>query len=528
MTKSVGRLLLMVCTGLLAVILLAGCGEGQRNNGSSAGAPDIYTIADTTGDWGFPSPYGHHPRGPGILRMSMIFDTLVWKDAAGFVPALAEDWSYDEAGLTYTFNLRRDVTWHDGQPFTAGDVVFTFDYVGKYPYSMVDTTMVAQVEAIDDYTVQVKLHEPYAPFLEYTAGTLPILPKHIWENVDNPETYRESDALVGTGPFKLVDYNKEHGTYLYAANENYYGGRPLVRQIRYVKVSQEMAHSALQKGEVNAAEVPPEVVEGLQKDGITVTSGPHFWNTKLMINHTMEPFSHKEFRQALAYAIDREELARVVGRGHAVAASPGMLPPDSDWHNPDVQQYRHDPVKAAALLKGLGYTQQDGYFQKDGRPLVLEMLVSQEYTRDGEIIAAQLDKAGIKVELRSLEAKTLDSRVQQWDFELAFSGHGGLGSDPVVLNNMILGKSFNSARYAASMKLNGLLAAQLKETDPAARKQLVQEAQAVYAGELPALSLYYPTWYWGHDGSIDLYYTKGGVASGVPQPLNKLCFVESN
>jgi len=161
------------------------------------------------------------------------------------------------------------------------------------------------------------------------------------------------------------------------------------------------------------------------------------------------------------------------------------------------------------------------------RDLPLEMLVSQEYTRDGEIIAAQLGKAGIKVDLQSLEAKTLDSKVASWDFQLAFSGHGTLGCDPIILNRLITGQSFISARYSANEELNRLLAAQVKQMDPVTRKQLVQQAQAVYADDVPALSLYYPTWYFGHDGSFDLYYTKGGIASGVPLPLNKMCFVEN-
>ena len=97
---------------------------------------DVLTIADPTGDWGFPSPYGHYSRGPGYVRMSMIFDTLVWKDQNGYVPALAESWQLEDDA--YVFNLRKNVSWHDGDPFTAKDVVFTINYIsGIFSSSLV-------------------------------------------------------------------------------------------------------------------------------------------------------------------------------------------------------------------------------------------------------------------------------------------------------------------------------------------------------------------------------------------------------
>jgi peptide/nickel transport system substrate-binding protein len=174
------------------------------------------TIADPTGDWGYPSPYGHYSRGPGYVRMSLIFDTLVWKDQNGYVPALAESWQM-EGDDAYIFNLRRDVTWQDGEPFTSRDVVFTIDYIKEHPYQWVNSKPIKDAEALDDYTVKLYLNKPYAPFLSMVAGTLPILPEHIYEDVDDPEEFQDDKALTGTGPYKLVDYDRAQGTYLYEA-----------------------------------------------------------------------------------------------------------------------------------------------------------------------------------------------------------------------------------------------------------------------------------------------------------------------
>jgi len=230
----------------------------------------MITIADSTGDWGYPSPYGHYSRGPGYVRMSLIFDTLVWKDGDGFVPALAESWEYLSGEKAYLFHLRDGVTWNDGQPFTARDVAFTFQYIRDHPYSWVDSSSMKAVEAVDDQTVKITLVRDYAPFLDQVAGTLPILPEHVYKDVSDPAGFKDPEALTGTGPFELADYNQAQGTYLFKANENYYQGSPRVKQIRFVKVSQEMSAASLEKGEVDAAMVPGETVSDLEGRGLSV------------------------------------------------------------------------------------------------------------------------------------------------------------------------------------------------------------------------------------------------------------------
>jgi len=108
---------------------------------------------------------------------------------------------------------------------------------------------------------------------------------------------------------------------------------------------------------------------------------------------------------------------------------------------------------------------------------------------------------------------------------LAIYGHGGL-YEPSILKKVILGEWFNSARYESNQRLNQLLKAQLSEMDAKERRDFVFQIQEIYAEELPALTLYYPNWYWAHDGSANLFYTKGGVANGIPLPLNRLSFVK--
>jgi peptide/nickel transport system substrate-binding protein len=521
---GVANLPLKITVILMAItlLLLPACTNGK----APAGSPiDSYTIADPTGDWGYPSPYAHYSRGPGYVRMSFIFETLVWKNTAEFVPQLAYEWEYNASDNSYTFKLQENVKWHDGADFTADDVVFTYNYTKEHPYQWVDNSIVDSVQALDEHTVKLYLSRPYAPFFQDVAGAQPILPKHIWENVTVPEEFLTPEAVIGTGPYMLADYSKEHGTYLYKANDSYYLGQPAVREIRFIKVAAEMAPAALKAGSVNAASIPAEVVDDISASGLTVITSPPSWNGKLTINHQKEPLSSKKFRQALAYAIDREALVQVVFRGNAVAGSPGMLPPTSVWYNPDTPQYQYDPDRAKQLIEGLGYNLEDGQFVKDGQPLKLSLIAAADYKDLGQFITQQLEEVGIDVDFQTLEGKTVDARVGAWDFDLSIYGHGAI-FDPSILQRTTLGEGFNSARYSADTELTRLLQAQLTEMDTPGRKNMVFRIQELYAEDLPALTLYYPKWYWAHDGNLPLYYTMDGIAIGVPIPLNRMCFVD--
>ena len=511
----------IVAAGLLLLFLCT----AQADDGGDDGSVEMLTIADSTGDWGYPSPYGHYSRGPGYVRMSLIFDTLTWKDEKGIIPALAESWEM-EGDDAYTFKLRDDVLWHDGERFTANDVLFTIDYIKEHPYMWVSSDIIGTAEATDDYTVRINLKQPYAPFLELVAGTLPILPEHIYKGIDNPAEFRDDAALVGTGPFQLVDYDQSQGSYLYKAYDDYYLGSPRVKQLRFVKVNLELSAAALEKGDVNAANVPPEVAGGLKDEGFTVMLSSHDSITKIMVNHKKEPLSNPTFRQALYYAIDRQALVDNAARGYGVLASPGLFAVDNSWYNPHVEQYDYEPAKTEELMEGLGYTKVDGHFSKEGSPVKLEMLVTSTNERTGELIRQQLEEAGFIVSLRTVDSKTLDSLVTEWKFDLALNSHGGMGADPEILKRMTgEGYTFNSARYTENPELNELLEQEVAENDEQKRKALIDQIQVIHAQELPVLPLYYADTYWAHDGTVNMYYTKQGIANGVPIALNKQIFV---
>jgi peptide/nickel transport system substrate-binding protein len=504
----------------------------------NAAAENEMRIADKTGDWGHPSPYLAYGRGPGYVRIHFIFDTLVWKnETSDTVPLLAEDWEYIPNEDMYIFNLVKNAKWHDGEPVTAEDVVFTIKYMKENPYGWVVLDSVERAETVDEHTVNIYMSGPYAPFMEDIGGTMPILPEHIWKDIENPIEYVQPDAFIGCGPFKFIDYNKEHGTYLYEAFDEYYRGTPNIDRLIYVKTGDPQI--ALQRGEVDFADIKAEMVEPLTKEGFVVISGPHYWNKKLMINHNREPLDNIVFRQALAYGIDQKEFVEKSLRGHGNPASYGLISSESKWADPDVLDYSYDPDKAKELINSLGYELIDGIFYKDDEPLAFEVIVSMIGSggqstpdRDGEILKNQLKKIGILTDLISLETKIVDQKVINWDFDLAISGHGGIGGDPKVLYENVVQlpgskPSPNTARYNKSEELNSLLTDLMHEMDPAKRQKAVFEAQNVYARELPAISLYYPTWYYAYnpEAGVIWFHTIGGIAKGIPIPQNKIAML---
>jgi len=503
---------------------------------SYAAKKDI-RIADGKGDWGYPNPYHHYPRGPGYIRMSWVFDTLVWKDRSGYAPALAKKWTYDKENMAFTFTLQPNAKWHDGQAVTADDVIFTINYFKKYPYRWVSVDYIKRTEARGEHAVVVYLARPYAPFISDIGGTMPILPRHIWSGVKDPKKYVAPEAFIGSGPYVFKDFNKAQGTYLYEAFEDYYQGRPKADRLIYVRSGKALV--SLATNQVDLANIQPEMAAPLKKKGLQVIKNERGWNKKLMINHKRYPLDKKAFRQALAYGINRQEIISKAHRGFATVASYGLLTVDHDMYNPATPDYPYSPERAQELIESLGFKKgADGIYQKDGKPLAIELLSSNVTVagervadRDGEVIKKQLEKIGVRVDLLNLEQTTTDSRVKNWDFDLAVSGHGGIAGDPRILNEMISSRygagSVNSAKFDQNDVLNRLLEEQMIEMDQVKRKDIVFKIQAIYAEEVPAISLYYPDSMaaYNPDAGVQWFYTKGGISKGIPIPQNKLSLI---
>ena len=468
-------------------------------------ADSVNVIRLAGGDWGYPTPYTHYMRGPGHYKMCLIFDGLLERGDKGDIPWLAESYTVEDGGRTFRFKLRDNVKWQDGEPFDASDVAFTLDYVKKHPpvSCYVEEGDIEKYEVINPHEIAVTLTEPSAPMLSY-LGRMRILPEHIWKDVERPKEFTGDKAVIGTGPYRLTGYSKEHGTYKFEAWDGFWGPKPRVKVIEFIPSADEIL--SLQKGEVDLAYVTPDVMDGFIKRGMTAQSSPAFWGYRYVMNMAENPFlADVNFRRALAYSIDLNEAVKKIARGAAKPGSAGILSPDHVMYNPDTPVYAPDPAKADELfaLAGYGKKNQDGLrMGPDGKVLTMEILACEKSARLAELIRQQFAKAGLDVKVRVIDRKSRDSAVVKGDFQTAVIGHGGWGRDADYLRERFgesnkggLAFSTSTAQGYRNPELVELLDLQRVEYDPEKRREYIYRAQEILAGDIPEIPVFYKIQY---------------------------------
>jgi len=465
-------------------------------------------------DWGYPSPFAFYSRGPGYMRMSYLFDTLVWKDENGFIPWLADEWDVSEDGTAWAFRIRKGVRWHDGTPLTAEDVAFSYEYMAeKYAEGMIKwgwpLDCVASAKVTGDGTVVITTTEPRAGLLTDLFGSLPVIPKHIWEGVEDPLQKLDEEAVIGSSLFRLKEYSKEEGRYVYEANEDFFLGKPVVDTLVYVRVNDPAL--ALLAGEVDEVSFSGKGIASVRhlenEDDLAIIEGPSDWVLKLYINTFREPLSELAVRRALAYAIDREEIVEKAQMGGAVVASMGILSPGTYWHHPDLPTYAHDPDRAIRLLREAGVEQ-----------LELTLVTTEGYARDAELVRNHLEAVGISVTVRTADRATVDDMHREGNFDLLITGHGGAANpdmDQPSRPTAWVSEEYQEVYRASTLAL-----------DDEERREYVWRMQEIVAEELPVIALWHPLmWEVYRLDGVKPFYTPGGVASGIPMATNKLMFL---
>jgi peptide/nickel transport system substrate-binding protein len=500
---------------LLLLLLVAACdgpqGDRQERSKSAstsaaAGAYEVDVIRLEGGDWGYPTPFAHYPRGSGGFKMCLIFDSLLERDEKGLIPWLAESYRIDDDGLTYHFTIRQGVRWQDGSPLTPEDVAFSITYANRHSatWSYIFDT-IAAVETGPGHSVRVRLKQPHAAML-YNIGRTRIIPKHIWEKIERPKEFTTPAAVIGCGPYRLTHYSKEHGTYRFEAFKDFWGPRQRVRAIEFIPVSEPIL--AYENGEIDLTTLAPDILPRFQGDPAHhLVRSPAFWGYRLLMNMGDVPWLQKvSVRQALAHAIDRDELVAKIARGAALPGCMGILPPDHVMAAADTRQYPFDVQKARSLLDQVGCrVGQSGGTRHtpDGAPLALELLCASEEVRMAELIRQRLAAVGIAVSIRSVDGKTRDTRVRSFDYQLAILGHGGWGGDADYLAARFgpQGLDQNAALSHSGLpgfqapELMALLERQRTEIDPDRRRQLIAEIQKRLAELVPEIPLFYTTAY---------------------------------
>jgi peptide/nickel transport system substrate-binding protein len=435
----------------------------------------------------------------------LVYNGLVKYDTdLSVIGDLAESWDISKDGLVITFHLKKGVRWTDGVEFTADDVMFGYQTIinDKTPtaYSE-DFKQVKKAEVIDKYTFRVTYKKPFAPALT-SWNSLVVLPRHLLEGKDITKSPLTRDP-VGMGPFKLVNWVSGQELIL-DSNHDYFEGRPYIdRYIYRIIPDSATMFLELQTGGVDMMGLTPiqytrQTNSKSFKNNFHKFRYPSFAYTYLGFNLKHPFFKDRRVRQAIAYAIDKQEIVDVVLFGLGSVAT-GPYVPHTWPYNPDVKRYEYNPEKAKELLREAGWKMgSGGILEKDGRPFeftILTNIGNSLRMNTATIIQWRLAKIGIKVHIRVLEWSTfINEFIDKRRFEAVILGWQ-IGLDPDQYDIWYSGKTkekeLNFVSYS-NPEVDALLEKGRRTFDINERKKAYYRIQEILAEDLPYIFLYVP------------------------------------
>ena len=420
----------------------------------------------------------------------LLFSSLLERDdQMNLRGDLAESWDTPNP-LTYVFHLRRGVRFHDGRPLTSADVKATFDFILNPANKSAKRgafRLVTSIEAPDDATVIFHLSEPYASFtINLVRPTVGIVPANASADF--------SHNLVGSGPFRFVQQSQDEEVVL-ERNPEYFRGAPQITRVRFRVVPDAIVRALeLRKGsaDLEMSSLSPDIIPVLARQPDLEVADRSGTNLNYLGFNLEDPaLSHRELRQALALATDREALIRFLLHGQAKIAA-GVLPPDHWAAEPNVALYPFDPARANQLLNAAGFAR-----KQDGVRLHLTLKCSTEEQARliGAALQEQWRRVGIELELRPLELATLFSDVAKGNFQITYQRWLGANTDPDFFEFAFSSKRFppdgaNRGHYR-NPRIDALTDQIRLEMNQKKRKALCSELQRILADDLPYLPLWF-------------------------------------
>ena len=457
------------------------------------------------------------------------YDVLVGIGADGLPSketGLAEDWSLSADQLTWTFKIRPGVKWQDGEPLTAADVAWTFNTIIEKDLSLaVYLKGVKKATAVDDTTLQVVCDQPKANMLT-TQVYIYVLPEHIWGKLSTEQlstTFRNPVPIVGSGPFKTVEFKKDDYVKL-VRNPDYWGKQPNVDEIifQYYTNDDTMVQD-LKSGTIDGAQViPPEQFKRLESEpGIEAIAYPLYNWEYIDVNCYDSPDSlgnpvltDPKFRVAMAWAIDRAKCAALGWSGYAQAGY-GIFPqkgwPASadPYYQPDAAEtIGFDLEKANQLMDAAGYKDTDGDGVRNdpkhgGEDITLRLYardISPESQVQGKLIAGWLKQIGLDIKYSVVDEGALGDDIWNYkgdtyapDYDLAlwdFMGYLDPGDSAACFTTDQI-ENYNEMNWS-NAEYDRLTEKQYREMDTATRMDLLKQGQAVMYAEQPMIVIDYP------------------------------------
>ncbi|MBE6066583.1 MAG: ABC transporter substrate-binding protein [Clostridium lundense] len=489
-------LALLITSMVITTTLLAGCGGGDKQTTSgNASAPKTLIYAQGSDPRGLDPAYVDDGESAKII-VNVYEGLLQYKEGSTEVePCLATEWKISGDGKEYTFKLRQGVKFHDGTPFNADAVKFNIDRQippqakDDMPYASFTFAPVEKVEKVDEYTVKVTLKEPYTPFLANLAMSLaaPIAsPDAIKKNNGNL-----NENPVGTGPFKFVSWKKGEAVTLEKNNE-YWGEKAKSDKVvfKFTKENSVRA-SELMTGSVDIIDgVDPNDIKKLTDSKMELFNEQGMNINYMAFNTSRAPFNDVKLRQAISYAIDREELVKYLYQGFAdVAYNP--MPSFMPGFNDKLKSYQYNPEKAKELLKAAGKENLQVKMITYSNPRPYNPVNGQKLA---ESIQNYLSKVGIKATIDVYPWKEYKEKIAQGEGDILFYGWNGDNGDAdnflSLFDSKEIKSTLNAARYN-NPKVDELLIKGRKTPNGEERNNIYKEIQKIVDEEAVWLPISY-------------------------------------
>lgn len=459
---------------------------------------------------------GVNNQGPTQLAAGKLFEGLLqYSFKLEPLPQLAKSWSLSDDKKTYTFKLQENVKFHDGQPMTADDVIFS---IMKFqtelsPRARPIFAKIKQATALDPQTVVLTLDSPFDPFiLMFDVTACAIVPKHIYDGTD----YRTNPANqhpIGTGPFQFVEWQRGNFIRMKRFDQYWAKGEPYLDEIVYNIIPDSQSRAlALQTGKVQLTQAndiePFDVPRFKRMPNLTVEMKGWEYASQLSwieINHRVKPLNDVRVRQAISHALDRNFILNKLWFGIGKVAT-GPIASTTRYYDPKVAKLQaYDPNKAKALLDAAGLKPNSSGVRFTIKQLALPY--GEVWTRLSEYFRTALGHVGIEVVLETTDAGAWAKRIGDWDYQtstnfLSQFGDPTLGVERSYVSTNIKKITFTNTGGYSNPKVDALFATARESADPAVRAKAFSEVQAILCEEIPQIWLMELAWPTIHDKKL--------------------------
>lgn len=536
------KLVAVLLVVLMLAVTVAGCGAGDnepanagKETGSEAASGDESKGDDgeSTGDkvirWGTDSsPSGiflpqYHNDVYNAYVTNNVFESLTYVDPEGNIePQLAKSWDISDDGKTYTFHLQEGVKWHDGEPFTANDVAFTYNFMAQEKYGGYYATYISEIagydevhsgaaetmsgiNVIDENTIEITTTNVYSSLLNRIGGSnVGIIAEHIWKDVDVETADQQTELIqnpVGTGAFKMLEYVPDQYVSL-EANKDYWGGAPKIDELIYVTVNGETAQAQMINGEIDVfllSSVNEDDIQLYEESGLNVEFILDNGYQAMQINMQNPELGNVTIRQAIAYALNRQGMVDALLYGHGNQAN--TVYAESYWAHPgneNLSCFDYNPEKAIELFESQGYTYDadaNKMYNPDGEQVSWRLFVPNNNPvrqASGTIIQDNLNAIGIDIDLQVMEFATVIATLQELEdadrFDFALTGYT-MGADPDI-SMLVTTTGGNNYSCYSNEEIDAQVAEALQTADEETRNELYKELAVEISEELPLIYLY--------------------------------------